>query len=208
MSSIKEGIRFVIGHEYLRPLALNGAAVGFFARMISAILLVYLARAAGLDATTIGLVLSVAGAGFVLGAICASSVVRALGPGRSATVGLLGAAAGLLIIGLAPPRLAGWSTAAGMFVYGASAVLWQVGSVTLRQLVTPRDLLGRVTATMRVISTTPVPVAAIVGGILGEIIGARPTLIAAGIGAAVGAATILISKVPRFKDFEQDHLAA
>jgi hypothetical protein len=136
-------------------------------------------------------------------------LARLLAAGRSATLGLLGAAAGLLVIGLAPPRWAGWSTAGGMFIYGASAVLWQVGSVTLRQYVTPRDLLGRVTATMRVISTFPVPVAAIVGGILGEILGARPTLVAAGLGAAVAAAAIFTSKVPHFKDdHEQRHMAA
>ena len=199
-ASIKEGIRFVIGHEYLRPLALGGATVGFFARMLSAILLVYLAREARLGASTIGLVLSVAGAGFVLGAVFASAVVRAVGLGRSATAGLLGAAAGLLVIGVAPPHLAAWSASAGMFIYGASAVLWQVGSTTLRQFVTPSDLLGRVTATMRVISTFPIPVAAIVGGIVGEIIGARPTLIVAGVGAAIAAVSILATKVPRFKE--------
>jgi len=59
-----------------------------------------------------------------------------------------------------------------------------------------------------------VPIAAIVGGILGQTIGARPALIGAGVGAVIAAMSILVTKVPRFKELpppsrkEDDRVAA
>jgi predicted MFS family arabinose efflux permease len=168
--------------------------------MLSAVLLVYLAREAGLGAASIGLVMAVAGVGFVLGALIAPAAIHSLGLGRGAALGLIGAGVGLLIIAAAPPQMAGWSTAIGMFVYGTAAVLWQVSSVTLRQQIAPSAMLGRVTATMRVILTVPVPVAAIAGGSLGQLLGLRTTLLLAATGGMMAALSIVVTKVPRYQD--------
>jgi Major Facilitator Superfamily len=197
MRSIGEGIGVVLRDANLRPIALVGALVGFFGRMLWAVLLLYLVRDARLSAAQVGLVLSVAGAGFVAGALVAPRLTRSLGLGRAATVAIIVAAAGLAAIGLAPPRSAAVSAAAGLFIYGVAAVVWQVAVTTLRQSLTLPALLGRVTATMRVISAGPIPLAALAGGALAAGVGLRPTLLLAGGASLLAALSVLGSGLPR-----------
>ena len=105
--------------------------------------------------------------------------------------------AGLVLIALGPPATAGWWATAGLFVYGVSAVTWTVNVTTLRQLATPREMLGRVTATMRVLSYSVIPLAALTGGALGSAVGLRPALGVAAAGAVVAALAMIASPLPR-----------
>jgi predicted MFS family arabinose efflux permease len=63
--------------------------------------------------------------------------------------------------------------------------------VSLRQRLCPDRMLGRVTATMRFLIMGLFPLGALLGGVLGEVIGARATLWVAG-------AIIVLSPVPLF----------
>jgi predicted MFS family arabinose efflux permease len=106
-------------------------------------------------------------------------------------------ACGLVLVALGPPATAGWWATVGLFVYGVAAVTWTVNVTTLRQLTTPREMLGRVTATMRVVSYSVIPVAALTGGLLGSAIGLRHTLAVAAAGAVLAALAVLASPLPR-----------
>lgn len=195
--SIVSGVQFVVRHRLLLPIAVIGSLVTFFARMVQVVLLVYLAREARLTPTAIGLVFAIGGGGFVLGALAADPAGRRLGIGRAATAGLVFVACGLILVALGPPATAGWWATIGLFVYGVAAVTWTVNVTTLRQLVTPREMLGRVTATMRVVSYSVIPIAAVTGGALGSAIGLRRTLEVAAAGAVLAALAMLASPLPR-----------
>jgi MFS family permease len=147
-------------------------------------------------------VFTIAGVGFVLGALVADPARRRLGIGRAATTGLVVVAAGLVLIALGPPITAGWWATGGLFIYGIAAVTWTVNVTTLRQLGTPRERLGRVTATMRVVSNSVIPLAALTGGALGSAIGLRQTLAVGAAGAVLAALAIFASRLPR-KQAEQ-----
>jgi hypothetical protein len=54
--------------------------------------------------------------------------------------------------------------------------LYEVNALTVRQTVTPPAVLGRVNASMRVLEGGAAPLGAVVGGVLGDQIGVRPTL--------------------------------
>ena len=62
---------------------------------------------------------------------------------------------------------------------GSGMTLFSVNQITLRQAITPSQLLGRVNATRRVVVFGVVPLGALLGGALGGGIGLRPTLLAA-----------------------------
>jgi MFS family permease len=195
--SMVSGVQFVVGNRLLLPIAIIGSLVTFFARMVQVVLLVYLAREARLTPAAIGVVFAIAGGGFVLGALVADSAGRRLGIGLATTTGLMVVSAGLVLIALGPPATAGWWATAGLFVYGVAAVIWTVNVTTLRQLATPREMLGRVTATMRVVSYSVIPLAAVTGGALGSAIGLRQTLAVAAAGAVLAALAVLASPLPR-----------
>lgn len=92
-----------------------------------------------------GVLLSVQGAGTVVGAMAASVLVKRLGAARCAGTGLLAAAAGLgLVIG--PASVATFAT--GLVVCGTALGLIFVAFGTATQLYVPSRLTGRVGAAM------------------------------------------------------------
>lgn len=92
-----------------------------------------------------GVLLSVQGAGTIVGSIVASVLVKRLGVARSVGAGLLGTAVGLGLV-VVPPSVA--TFAAGLVVFGASLGLLFVAFGTAQQLYVPSRLTGRVGAAM------------------------------------------------------------
>ena len=84
---------------------------------------------------------------------------------------------------------------AGFFIGSATSVIYNVNQVSLRQAITPERMLGRMNATMRFIVWGTIPVGALVGGILGEIIGLQGTIWVGAIGSFLGFLPVFFSPV-------------
>ena len=76
-----------------------------------------------------------------------------------------------------------------MFIYGIGALTFTISNATWRQLVTPDELLGRVTAAMRLLTWAAQPAAALLAGALGAELGLHEAL-------WVGAAGVLLAPIP------------
>jgi len=180
--AIGTGARFVWRHDLLRGISLCAVFwnFGFFALL--AIWAPLALDALRLEPARLGLAQSGYGAGLVLGALAAPAVARHLPPrvvllfGPAVSV----AAAGLFLAALARPASpdGGFAAAAaGHFLVGFGPMLWLVCQTTLRQLVTPAPLLGRVNATVQVAIYGVRPLGALAGGVVAA---------QAGLGAALG----------------------
>src|SRR5262249_49430391 len=154
-------------------------------RMVIVVLLLYLVRAAGFSAGAIGLVFAVGAVGFLVGAAVADRVIDRIGVGQTIVMGGSVAAVALLLMVAPPASLSGPFAAVGMFVYGLGALCFTVGNATLRQLLSPPELLGRVTSSMRILVWIAQPVAGVMAGWLGWRIGLRPTMWVGALGALV-----------------------
>lgn len=161
----------------------TGSLTNLFLRMLSAVLLIRLARDAGLPTAVIGLVLSIGEAGFFAGALIADRVSERAGLMKTFrwTSVVIGVSA--LPIALAPVRFAAPLTAVGLFVYGFAAVVWTVNAAGYRQAETPNDMLGRVSSATRVASWGTIPIASIIGGAIAGAWGAQAAMVVAAIGA-------------------------
>jgi predicted MFS family arabinose efflux permease len=84
-------------------------------------------------------------------------------------------------------------------VVGAEFFQWLVlivaivNELSLRQTITPDRLQGRVHATMRVMNAGMVPIGALAGGLLGDAIGLRATLVVGVAGMFVAFIFVLLS---------------
>ena len=74
-------------------------------------------------------------------------------------------------------------------------IVYRVGEVSLRQEITPDRLLGRVNATERFLVYGVVPLGALCGGFLGEVIGVTLTLVAGMLGMLSASLWLLFSAV-------------
>ena len=94
---------------------------------------------------------------------------------------------GVVLIALADsvPAVAVGLLMAGWFVLGLGSI-YDISEVSLRQAATPDRLLGRVNATRHVAFFGVMPIGALLGGLLGALIGLQPTIV-------VGAAGLLLA---------------
>ena len=196
-AQIREGIREVAASRQLRAIALAAAIMNLFGRMMVILVPLYLIRSARYPAFAIGLVFEVGSIGFLAGAAVADRVAKRIGLGRAIVLGGTVAASALLLIAAPPATLAGPATAAAMFLYGSGALVFTVSNITLRQLVTPPDLLGRVTSSMRLLTWIAQPVAGVLAAWLGTGIGLHGALWLGALGALIAPVPLLNGSLTR-----------
>ncbi len=85
-------------------------------------------------------------------------------------------------VGLAPTA---WAAAAALVVVGLVGSIWDVAQLSLRQVLIPDRLLGRVISAFRLVGFGPAPVGALLDGLLGRALGLRAPLVFGGVVLAV-----------------------
>lgn len=177
--SIKEGLATVFGSPLLRSLLSQSAVFNLFYNAMTTVFVVYAVRYLGLSALQLGLVVGSMSIGALAGAFWNRRITPLVGLGRMLRINTaLVALTPLLLI---VPRGDGVLTMAilmgSQLVYGANLVIYNVNTVTLRQIVTPNRLLARMNASYRLLLFGTVPVGAVFGGVLGQVFGLRTAMV-------------------------------
>ncbi|RDV43570.1 MFS transporter [Leifsonia sp. ku-ls] len=179
-SEIAEGLSVVFRSRVLRATALASALSNFSFAMASAVNMVFLSRTLGLTPALIGVVIAVGSVTVIVGAAFTTRLSRAVGSVRIVWLSLALTAPLSLLGAFAQP---GWWTlliVAGIAAGEFGQIVYAITQVSVRQQICPDRVLGRVNATMQVLVMGLFPLGAVVGGVLGDAIGARWTLVAAG----------------------------
>ncbi len=169
-AEIAEGLRFLLAHRVLRTLA---GMVGAFALVYMAgvaILVLFAQQELGLGSVGFGLLLAALAVGGLPGNLLAAAVGQRLRAGTLLIGGVLVEAVAWLAVGLAPTA---WVAAAALAVVGLVGSIWDVAQLSLRQVLIPDRLLGRVISAFRLVGFGPAPVGALLGGVLGRTLGLR-----------------------------------
>ena len=190
-----EGLRYVLRHRYLRYIAACTGTLNLFGNIGGAILLLYVVQDLGLTAGTIGIVLSIGNLGVLAGALLSERVGRWIGVGPTIVWSAFLSSFALIAVAIAPRDAPVPFLIAGGFIGSVTAVVYNVNQVSLRQAITPDRMLGRMNATMRFIVWGTIPIGALVGGVLGGVIGLQATIWVGAIGAFLGFLPVLLSPV-------------
>jgi predicted MFS family arabinose efflux permease len=193
---LRQGVEFVFRHPLLRPVFLTQLIFNTAFFMLHAVYVPYAVHRLGLSATQVGVTLAAYGVGMVAGALLAPRVTRAVPFGTVIAIGPIAglAAAAVMVLTIWTPSLL--LAALSFFLIGAGPILWVISTTTLRQTVTPRDLLGRVSA-INIMAYGSRPVGAAIGALVGGLFGAEICLVVAAIGFLLQALVILASPVVR-----------
>jgi MFS family permease len=200
VKEIGEGLRFVATHRILRMIAAATATANFSNGMIAAVEMIFLTRVVGLSPGVIGLLFSAGAFGGLASAAIVGTVSRRVGTARIIWLSVLVTAPFMLLV---PLTGSGWRTslfAIAVFMNGVGVVLYNVNQVSFRQSVTPEHMLGRMNATMRFVVWGVLPLGGLVGGVLGEIFGARTTLWISAALALLAVVPLLLSPLRTMRD--------
>jgi MFS family permease len=192
---IATGLRYVLGHRWLRSIAATTGTSNFFGNVMGAILVLYLVRDRGLGPEAIGFAFSVGSIGVLVGALTVSRITARVGVGRMLVAMAFGFSLSGLPVAFAPDELIWYGVAIWGLLLGFCGVGWNINQVSLRQAITQPRMQGRMNATMRFIVWGTMPIGAILGGALGSTIGLHPTIVIGALGGLVAFVPVTLSSV-------------
>ena len=184
-AEIAEGLRAIWRNATLRALAWAIALWQIFRHAYLAIGVLFAARELGFSAGHVGALWMLAGVGSLVAAGAAEPLNRRLGFGPTMLLGMLGTGIGWLVMAAATggALLASLVFGLGLALLDFSGMVFFINYLTLRQAVTPDQLLGRVTATMICLTVATAPLGGLAGGWVAEHLGLRATMLIAALGA-------------------------
>jgi MFS family permease len=161
MVQIKEGFSWLWNHRLLRVMGIILGVMNAMFSMALATYVLFVQEILELDASQFGLLMTAGALGGVIGSFTAPRVSKAIGPGTSLFLTLLGSGITLVLTGLTSSWLVVWVM---FFVGSFLAVLWNVITVSLRQSIIPDGLLGRVNSVYRFFAWGMMPLGMLAGG--------------------------------------------
>lgn len=175
---LAEGVRCLVRHRLLRALASLLLVVNLVGTGVVAILVLYVLQVLGLPETGFGWLVATYAVGGVLGAVATPRMSQ-----RVAIFTSLMAASALMCVGIVAMGL--WKSVAPVFVtvvlIGFGSTWWNVVTISLRQRLVPRELLGRVTAVYRMVAFAAAPLGALSAGWIAHRTDLRTPYIALGL---------------------------
>ncbi len=161
IGQIKEGFAWLWNHRLLRVMGIILGVMNAMFSMALATYVLFVQEILGLDASQFGLLMTAGAVGGVIGSFTAPRVSKAIGPGSSLFLTLLGSGVTLVMTGITSSWLVVWAM---FFVGSFLAVLWNVITVSLRQTIIPDELLGRVNSVYRFFAWGMMPLGMLAGG--------------------------------------------
>ena len=152
---------------------------------------------------SMGLAQSAYGAGLILGALVAPISSRRLPPLATLIFGPAVSVIAAALFLLAPSGNGFAFAAAGHFLVGFGPMLWLICQTTVRQLVTPAPMLGRVNATVQTAIYGVRPLGALVGGIVAAQAGLQAALLLIAASFVLSTLVIVLSPLARLRTLPQ-----
>lgn len=199
-TEVAEGLRFVFANRSLVGIVGCTGTSNFFTNVISAVSILLLTRELHTSPGIIGLLLAAGSAGGILGALASGPIAKRIGQAR--TIWLIPLVTGPFTL-LVPLTQRGWALVLfplGNLLLWFGAVVYNVAQVSFRQAICPDRLLGRMNASVRFMVWGTLPLGALAGGVLGELIGIRPTMWIGAVGTVLAPLWVVFSPLRRLRD--------
>jgi MFS family permease len=201
-SEVAEGLRYVLGHKYLRPIAACTGISNLFGAALFSIFPVLIWHELQLPPAFFGSVMGAASVGFLVGAALAGRLPGSIGIGRTIVASTSLACPAYVLLTLTPGDLnvAAVTLFVGWFVVGMCQVIYNVAQISLRQAITPPEMQSRMNATMRFIVWGTIPIGSLLGGALATFVPLRGALMFAALASFIAVLPLLSSPLGSLRD--------
>ncbi|GEP58966.1 MFS transporter [Reyranella soli] len=202
-AAIQAGARFVVRHELLRGISLCAIFWNFAFFALLAVWAPLALNLLKLDPASMGLAQSAYGAGLILGALVAPISSKRLPPLATLIFGPAVSVIAAALFLMAPSGNGFAFAAAGHFLVGFGPMLWLICQTTVRQLVTPAPMLGRVNATVQTAIYGVRPLGALAGGMVAAHAGLQAALLLIAVSFVLSTLVIVLSPLARLRALPQ-----
>lgn len=177
-ADLRDGYGAIRGQPLVLPLFLMAVGSGFAGSFFAPLYLYFALTELHVSPFALGIAIAVGGLGALAGSLLGPRLARRFGPGPTIIATTFVTACSTFLIAFAPAGPVGGMAAlvVSQFLGDCFGVIPHVQGATLRQIVLPNRLLGRVGALFQAGPGAVSIAGALAGGVLAEVIGVRPTL--------------------------------
>jgi MFS family permease len=199
--ALSAGARFILGSPIVRASLISASVINFFDFVFAALFVLYATRSLHVRPGLLGLVLGAGAVGGVLGSLMTRRLASRIGIGWAYVAGAVMFPAPLALVPLAhgPGLLVLGLLFAAEFLSGFGVMMLDISIGSIFAVVIPAELRARVSGAFQAVNFGTRPLGALAGGVLGTLVGLRPTLWIAVIGGVSGFLWVLRSPLPRFR---------
>lgn len=202
---ILPGLRLLLGNPYLRPIVWSSINVTLFLNITTTVYLLYATNELHISPAILGIIYTVGGLGSIPGAVISKWVTERFGIGPTSILVLFLNGCFSLLVPLAggaqPVAVA--ILLVSQIAAGLTFVIWNVNQLSIRQTLTPDNLLGRVNGSYRFLVWGVAPIGSLLGGACGTFFGLRATLLIGAFGCIVAPLWMVFSPVRKLKDLPE-----
>jgi MFS family permease len=206
-AQLATGLDFIFRDWIMRPAIMAAATLNFFNFGFQALFILYVTTYLGITPGLLGLALGAGAIGGVVGAITAASIGRRIGIGPAFLFGLIVFPAALILVPIADVSLPQPVILGLLFVMeffaGFGVMVLDINAGAIIPARTPDRIRSRVYGSFRFINMGIRPIGAVVGGLLGGLIGVRETLFLVTILSLAGVLWLIGTPVLRMKDIPE-----
>lgn len=197
-----EGLRIVLHSRLLWSIAGCNGTMNLFSSAVMSIAVLYVVRNLHIEPVVYGGITAMGSVGALLGSLLAKQIAQRFGIGRTIVGSALLYGIGGLFLPLAsvsvlsaiPFLVLSW------FVQSMALLVFNVTQVSFRQRLIPRQLQGRMNASMRFLICSTLPLGSLLGGVLGKAIGLLPTITLAAVGMLFAFLWVIFSPVASLRE--------
>ncbi|HEY3879228.1 MAG TPA: MFS transporter [Trebonia sp.] len=196
------GLRFIARSPIVRASLTGVAVVNFFNLMFEALFMLYAVRTLRVRPGLLGAVIGAGAVGGILGSVLCKRLTARLGAGLVYVMGCLVFTVPLALVPLAasgPSAATLLMLFAACFFSGFGVMVLDISTAAIFGVVIPVALRARVAGAFQAINYGTRPAGALLGGILGTMLGLRPALWIAVAGGIFGSLLLFPSPLPRFR---------
>lgn len=203
---ILAGGRWVRGNGIIRAELLGVATLNLFNFMFSALWLLYATRSLHVRPAALGIVIGVASVGTIFGSFVTARISRAIGVGPTFIIGCFLFPAPLMLVPAAtgPHWLILGFLFVAEFLSGFGLMLLDILAGAIMAGVIPRTLRSRVSGAFMLVNYGVRPVGTALGGVLGTLLGVRPTLWIGTVGALAGLLFLIPSPIRSLREVPEE----
>jgi MFS family permease len=203
---LSAGMSFLARDPIMRPSILALATMNLFNFAFQGLFVLFATRNLGIEPGVLGLALGAGAIGGVLGALLAPGVGRRLGVGGAFVLTMVIFPASAILVPLAeglPDTAILAMLFAAEFVGGFGVIVLDIngGSILMARL--PGAIRGRASGAFKMINMGVRPIGALLGGVLGELIGVRDTLLIVTVAQLAGVLFLLASPVRQLRELPE-----
>ena len=203
-TQLATGLTFIFRDPIMRPAVMAAATLNFFNFGFQALFILYVTTYLNVTVALLGIALGAGAIGGVVGAIVASTIGRKIGLGPAFILGLVIFPAALILVPLADasqpqPVILGMLFVMEFFA-GFGVMVLDINAGAVIPARTPDRIRSRVYGSFRFINMGVRPIGALVGGVLGGLIGVRETLFLVTIASLSGVLWLIGTPIIRLRD--------